>query len=355
MFKMVRIFSVSRLLVLLLLVGLLAACGGSQEKQPVRLQGQIFGTFWLATFPDEWSAEQVKLLEAGIQQQLQAVDLSMSTYKKQSELNRLNATPVGEWMALSPELFEVLSLSQAVAAASDGAFDVTVGGLVNLWSFGPEARPETIPDPERLQQQLDQSGYRHLELDPEQQRARRLRNSYIDLSGVAKGYAVDQVANWLKQQGVRNFLVNIGGDLIVAGERQSGQPWRIGVEVPDEGLQVAHHILPIRDLSIATSGDYRNYYLVDGKRMSHTINPRTGWPVEHNLASVTVVHPSNAVADAWATAFMVLGTTAALELADRENISILLITREGSGWKTWLSASLEAQLGPELTATLLNP
>ncbi|SFX40253.1 FAD:protein FMN transferase [Marinospirillum alkaliphilum] len=345
-------FSAGLLLVLLML--LLAGCGKEPEPQPVRLQGQIFGTFWLATFPDQWSTDQVKRLETGIKAELDKVNQSMSTYLKDSELNRFNAAEPGEWVAVSTPLFEVLSLSQAVSEASRGAFDVTVGGLVNLWSFGPEARPEAIPGRELLQQRKAETGYRYLELDYGNQQARRLRSSYVDLSGVAKGYAVDRVADWLKQQGVDNFLVNIGGDLIVAGERNPGQPWRIGVEVPDGRIQVAHHILPVSDMSVATSGDYRNYYEVDGRRMSHTIDPRTGWPVNHQLASVTVLHPSNAVADAWATAFMVLGTNAALELANREKLDILLISREGDGWKTDLSESMRTLLGSELSNKILS-
>lgn len=344
-----------KVFILLALVFLLAACSGEPEKQPLRLQGQIFGTFWLATFPDDWSEQQAKQIEQGILQELEAVNASMSTYIEDSELNQLNQAELGEWVEVSSELFEVLKISQQIAAASDGAFDVTIGGLVNLWSFGPEARPENLPATSELQERLDQLGYRYLELDADNQRARRMQDFFIDLSGVAKGYAVDQVAFWLKQQGVDNFLVNIGGDLIVGGERKPGQPWRIGVEVPDGSIQQAHHILPLVDSSIATSGDYRNYYEVDGRRMSHTINPRTGWPVDHNLASVTVQHSSNAVADAWATAFMVLGTEASLEVANREGIKLLSISRDGDAWRTDLSEAFKQQLGSELSNKLLNP
>lgn len=341
-------------LVALLLLTLLTACGSEPEKQPVRLQGQIFGTFWIATFPDDWSEEQIKQLEAGIRQELEAVNDSMSTYKADSELNQLNAMPLGEWMSVSPALFEVLSLSQAVSRTSQGAFDVTVGGLVNLWSFGPEARPESQPEPELLQQRLAEAGYRHLQLNAETQQARRLKDSYIDLSGIAKGYAVDQVAQWLKEQGVENFLLNIGGDLIVRGERQPEQPWRIGVETPNDQYQTAHHILPARDIAMATSGDYRNFYMLEGRRMSHTINPVTGTPVEHLLASVTVLHPSTAIADAWATALMVMGPEAGLQLANQEGLDILMISRHQDEWQTTLSESMKQRLGAELTAKILQ-
>ncbi|SFC31711.1 thiamine biosynthesis lipoprotein [Marinospirillum celere] len=338
---------------LILTLGLVG-CSGEPEKQPLRLQGQIFGTFWLATFPDDWSEDQAQQLEAGIIGELEAVNQSMSTYIEDSELNQLNQTEPGEWFEASDALFKVLAISQEVAEASEGAFDVTIGGLVNLWSFGPEARAEQIPETAELEASLAETGYAYLELDSENQRVRKLRDFYIDLSGVAKGYAVDQVGRWLQSQGVENYLINIGGDLIVGGERKPGQPWRIGVEVPDGTIQQAHHILPLVDSSIATSGDYRNYYEVEGRRMSHTINPQTGWPIDHNLASVTVDHPSNAVADAWATAFMVLGVEKSLEAANREGIKLLMISREEESWKTWISEPYREKLGEEQSQKLLK-
>ena len=339
---------------LLLALLTLVACTEQQDKQPVRLQGQIFGSFWLATLPDEWTPMQVKQLQAGIQGELDKVDASMSTYKPDSELNRFNQAPLGQWVDLSAELFEVFNLSQSIASLSQGAFDITVGGLVNLWNFGPEVRPEAIPETSLLKERLAASGYQYLELDNENQAARRLRDSSIDLSGVAKGYAVDKVAQWLRQQGVDNFLVNVSGEVIVAGQRAPEQAWRIGVEVPDGSQQKAHHILELTDESVATSGDYRNFYEFNGKRLSHTINPKTGSPVDHNLASVTVIHPSNAAADAWATAFMVLGTEASLNLANRENLKVLLISKEEGAWKTQVSNYLQQSLGAELTNKLLN-
>lgn len=340
-------------LMLLVSLVLLTACAEEPEEATARLQGQIFGSFWLATLPGDWSANQLKSLNAGIQAKLDKVDASMSTYKADSELNRFNAAPVGEWVTISAHLYEVFRLSQEIALASNGAFDITVGGLVNLWSFGPEQRPETLPEPDLLQERLQQVGYQYLELNPETYAARRLRASYIDLSGVAKGYAVDAVASWLRQQGLTNFLVNIGGEIYVAGERQVKQPWRIGIETPDASQQTARHIFPLTDASLATSGDYRNYYEVDGRRFSHTLNPKTGWPIEHNLASVTVVHASNAVADAWATAFMVMGLTASLEQAELNNLQVMLLNKEAEGLKTYLSTPMQQALGAELSSSIL--
>lgn len=332
----------------------IAGCSKEVEIEPVRLQGQIFGSFWHATLVGSWSETQIKLLEEGIQQELHKVDISMSTYKEDSELNKFNNAPVNTWVEISAPLYEVFSLSQAVAVTSKGAFDITMGGLVNQWNFGPEASTDAIPSNKDIKDRLAVTGYKYLELKPDSYQARRLKNSYIDLSGVAKGYATDQVAAWLLSQGVANFLINISGETYVAGERKVGQPWRIGVETPDARQRVAQHIIPLTNTSVATSGDYRNFYEIDGRRLSHTINPKTGWPVEHNLTSVTVIHPKNAVADAWATAFMVMGTQASLELANRENLQVLLISREEDGLKSWLSNSMQEALGPEVSAKILH-
>jgi len=342
---------------LLLLVGLLAVqlagCSKPEQSNP-RLEGQIYGTFWQVTLSGSFTEARIAELHAGIVEVLQQIDVSMSTYRDDSELMQFNRMPAGEWMVLSKPLIDVLQLSQSISELSDGAFDVTVGRLVNLWSFGPEQRPLAIPDEQELQQRLAQVGYQNLELDAQGSRALKHSDCFVDLSGVAKGFAVDEVARWLKEQGQDQFLVNIGGDLIASGEREPGQPWRIGVEVPHEGMPAAHHVLPIRDMSVATSGDYRNYFEEDGQRFSHTIDPVTGRPVKHNLASVTVLAPDNASADAWATAFMVMGVERSLEVAQAEGIKLLLIARENGGWRSYISETMEAYVGSEMARELLE-
>lgn len=343
----------SRALAFLLLLTMLAGCQPSADPQPTRLQGQIFGTFWLVTLPETLSDQEAARLDQGIRETLQRVDQQMSTYRADSELMQLNQHPVGEWLAVSDALFYVLEQGQQIAQISGGAFDMTVGGLVNLWSFGPEARPEEIPDAELLEARLEEAGYQQLELDAATQRVRRLSEHFVDLSGIAKGFGVDEVSRWLAQQGYSNYLINIGGDLIVAGQRTPERLWTIGVEIPQFDLQqMAQHILPLSDVSVATSGDYRNYFEADGRRLSHTISPFTGWPINHNLASVTVLHPENLFADAWATAIMVLGAEAGLRLAEQQGIEALLITRQEAGWESQLTSALRARLGEELSQTI---
>ncbi|WP_163557911.1 FAD:protein FMN transferase [Halomonas sp. NO4] len=332
----------------LVLLVLLAGCSESDRpvEPPVRLEGAIFGTFYQVTLAESLTVGKVQALEEGILAELEAVDANMSTYRDNSELSAFNAAPVGEWQSLSPELIEVLAISEGVAEASGGAFDVTIGGLVNLWSFGPEARPREVPDEATLRERLAEIGPDSLEVDAERQRARRTRDVFVDLSAVAKGYATDRVADYLADEGLEHYLVNLGGDLKVAGWRDGdSEPWRIGIEAPLDDRQEATHILPLHDISVATSGDYRNFFEADGQRYSHTLDPRTGRPITHGLASVTVAHPSNAWADAWATALTVLGEEEGMALARREALAVLMLVRRDDRWESWVSPAFVDTFG----------
>ena len=340
---------------LLALVLLLAACSESDRplESPVRLEGGIFGSFYQVTIADPLTQGQARALEEGFVEELEAVDAAMSIYRDDAELMAFNQAPVGEWQPLSDELIEVLAIGQAVAEDSGGAFDMTVGGLVNLWSFGSEARPREIPDDAVLAERLAEVGSDSIEVDVERLQARRLRDVTVDLGGVAKGHGTDRVAAYLDRQGIDHYLVNLGGDLVVRGYRDSeSQPWRIGIEAPLDDRQEAQHVVPLHDISVATSGDYRNYFEDDGRRYSHTIDPRTGRPIEHRLASVSVAHPSNAWADAWATAMMVLGEEQGMALAREQGLSVLMIVREDEGWSSRVSPGFVATFGEALTEEL---
>lgn len=330
---------------LIMITFALAACSEPQGRQALpdatKLTGEIFGTFYEVTLLGHSREEELTGLSNGVRQTLERVDRQMSTYIQGSDLNRLNDAGVGKWVDLPEELIEVLAEAQRVAGATDGAFDVTVGALVNLWSFGPEARPKDRPEPELLAQYLSEVGFRNLEVDPLGMRARRLGEVYVDLSGIAKGFGVDAVADFLEESGVEHFLVNIGGDMIAKGERGPERPWLIGVEAPHDRAREAHHVVPLNNMSLATSGDYRNYFEADGQRYSHTIDSRTGEPVNHTLASVSVFYPSNTTADALATAFMVMGVENTLAYADEQGVAVLLIEREGGRFKSRWSQTFE--------------
>jgi thiamine biosynthesis lipoprotein len=331
----------------------LIGCSSESERpleSPVRLDGSVFGSFYQVTIADALTQGEAKTLEAGIKAQLEQVDQAMSTYRDDSELMAFNQAPLGEWQPLSNALIEVMAISQSVAEASDGAFDTTIGQLVNLWSFGPEARPEEVPSDLALSERLEQVGFDALKVDTQSMQAQRTRDVFVDLSAVAKGHATDRVAAYLDQQGMKHYLVNLGGDLIARGYRDLDEEtmWRVGIEVPTDGPQTAQHVIPMADMSVATSGDYRNYFEVEGKRYSHTIDPRSGTPITHGLASVSVFHPSNAWADAWATALLVAGETSGMALASEHDLSVLMLIREGETWRSLASPAFARSFGQTL-------
>lgn len=333
--------------ILLATLALTGGCGGDSppDETSTVLEGGVFGTFYQVTLPGEWPEHELKTLQAGIRDVLDGVDAGMSTYREDSELNRLNRAPVGEWVDLPGPVLEVLGISQDVATHTQGAFDVTVGALVNLWGFGPEGRPNRRPDAGQLEAALAETGIAGLQVDGAGERARRQRDFLVDLSGIAKGYGVDAVGRYLERQGIENYLVNIGGDLRAGGRYSAQRPWRIGVEQPHHrGAEDIPLILPLENMAAATSGDYRNYFEEGGRRYSHILDPRTGEPISHRLASVTVLHPSSTWADAYATGLLVLGTERALQVAAEQDLKVTLISRDGDGFRTDNSPAMEAYL-----------
>jgi FAD:protein FMN transferase len=263
---------------------------------------------------------------------IEHVDASMSTYKSTSGLSRFNATADAGAFTLSPETFAVFQKAGQVCETTGGAFDITVGPLVNAWGFGPDHRPEIWPSEEELAALRERVGFDKLVLDASACAVGKARpDVYCDLSAIAKGFAVDQAAGVLDAAGVPNYMIEVGGEVRTRGVNQSGQPWRIAIQKPDSKVGDGQMVVPLSGLSMATSGDYRNYYEVDGKRLSHTIDPRTGHPIGHNLASASVIHEECAMADAYATALMVLGPEEGMALAERLKLPVVLLVREQAG------------------------
>ncbi|MEY3018464.1 MAG: hypothetical protein RL336_1599, partial [Pseudomonadota bacterium] len=285
----------------------LSACQPAPEAY--RFNGLIMGTSYNVTVVDLPSGLELATVKQGVQAALVAVDAEMSTYKPASGLMQLNAHPVNDARDISAELMQVLQLSKRVYQASQGAFDPTVGALVNAWGFGPrEVKADELPSDEEIARLLSSLGYDKLKLSPEQGSATRQSDVFVDLSAVAKGYGVDRAAEWLLARGVANFLVEVGGELRAHGYSPRGDRWVTAITDPDSGVPPSiHRRLVVDGQAVATSGDYYNFFTVDSVRYSHTIDPRTGRPVTHSLASVTVVADSCAEADAFATAIDVLG------------------------------------------------
>jgi FAD:protein FMN transferase len=270
-------------------------------------------------------------LQQRIEELLEEVNDQMSTWRDDSELSRFNRHRDDTWFSVSPATATVVAEAQRIAADTDGAFDVTVGPLVNLWQFGPET-VTSAPTPAEIEQRLRAVGHHLLEVRLDPPSLRKLHpECYVDLSGIAKGFGVDQVAQLLQREGYEAFLVEIGGEIRTGGEKAPGVPWTVGIEAPVVAGRFLQRALPLTDQSLATSGDYRNFRLVDGRQVSHTIDPRTGQPVAHTLASVTVVTPECLEADALATALMVLGPADALAWATTRDVAALIIVREPDG------------------------
>lgn len=294
--------------------------------------GRAMGTTFRVVVGVEPGLER-ELLRQSIQAELERVEGRMSTYREDSEVSRFNRFSGTEAFAVSDETARVVAAARAVAEASAGAFDVTVSPLVALWGFGADAAMEhPQPEPEKLSQALRHVGYEklHVELDPPSLR-KEDPAVQIDLSAIAKGYGVDCVALRLEALGARRFFVEVGGEVRVSGDKAPGRPWRIGIEQPDRKVRVSRRVVQLSAGALATSGDYRNYYERDGQRISHTIDARTGRPIRHTLASVSVLAESAMLADAYATAINVLGPAAGPALAKQRGLAVYWIEREGEG------------------------
>ncbi len=320
---------------------LLSACQPAPEVY--RFNGLIMGTSYNVTLVDLPSGLSQAALQKGVHAALVAVDTEMSTYKPASGLMQLNTHLVNEARDISAELLQVLLLSMRVYKASEGAFDPTVGALVNAWGFGPrDVGADELPSDEDIVRLQSAIGFDKLSLSPEQNKATRLSDIFVDLSAVAKGYAVDRAAEWLLANGVDNFLVEVGGELRVHGYSPRGDHWVTAISEPDSGVQPRiHKRLVIEGKAVATSGDYYNFFTVEGVRYSHTIDPSTGRPVTHGLASVTVVADTCAEADAFATAIDVMGPERGMAMAKREGLAIYILARADDGFVASYSPAFE--------------
>ncbi|MCP5110489.1 MAG: FAD:protein FMN transferase [bacterium] len=264
--------------------------------------------------------------------ELGRVNQLMSTYLKDSELSRFNAHHGDRAFPVSAETIEVVREAHHISQATTGAFDITIGPLVDAWGFGPEGNHETEPSAAVLETLRTTTGWRRVKLD---QQARTLTKTApevrCDLSAIAKGYAVDRLSEALSAIGASDHMVEVGGEVRTQGVNAAGTPWRIGVERPTPGGRTIHRVIALRNQAMATSGDYRNYREVAGERISHIIDPRSGRPIRHRLASATVIDNRCMRADGFATALMVLGEEEGFNVASRENLAALLLVRAQEG------------------------
>jgi len=317
-----------RLRQLLLLLPALALCACGQDRSQLELTGQAMGTTFNVVLVEPPETLATDTLEDELVAELQTIDLLASTWRDDSELTAFNLDLSIDWIPVSKDFCALLESALEISEATSGAFDLTIGPLINLWGFGPDGQivePPSIADIAAAQHRV---GFDLLEADCTERLVRKdVADLYVDLSGWAKGYAVDQLAELLDARGVDNYLVEIGGELRVKGHNRDGDKWAIGIEAPSTSARVPQAILHVTDTSVATSGDYRNYFEHDGQRFSHTVDARTGRPVTHDLAAVTVVNASTAYADAMATALLVLGPDDGPELARKLDIAGYFLVR----------------------------
>lgn len=301
---------------------------------PILFEGATMGTsYHIKVIPARSAQIDVKRVSGAISARLDEIDHLMSTYKADSEISVFNQHQENQWVNVSKETLNVIQAGQRVSKLSDGAFDMTIGNLVNLWGFGPTINLDSIPQQHKIGALINQIGYQKLQLTTQPpQLLKTAPEIYLDLSAIAKGYAVDAIAKVLLDLHINDFMVEIGGEIITHGFKSESTPWVIGIQSPATVEQSVQKRLYLTDIAMATSGDYRNYFEQDGVRYSHTIDPRTGHPINHQLASVTVISSSCMLADAYATAIMVLGPTAGMEFANKNNIAIFMIIKEGEGF-----------------------
>jgi thiamine biosynthesis lipoprotein len=310
----------------------IAALAWYRHTQPtiLAIDGRTMGSGWSVRFVAPGSAD-AAAVRAHLEEELAAIDLAVSGYRDDSALARLNTAPVGEWVNIPGHLANTLRFGLELWRDSDGAFDMTVKPLVALWGFGAATPRDSVPTDAEIATARARLGSDQLELSPDGQRARRLADIAIDVDGVAPGYAAGVLSEWLTANGYADHLVEIGGEMRASGHRPDGGGWRVGIEAPEMLRGRIEHVIAVSDTAVTTAGDYRDYYEIDGVRYQHILDPLTGRPVTHNLASVTVLAPGKLTADGYATAIMVLGPERGLQFADTLGLPVLMILRAEDG------------------------
>jgi thiamine biosynthesis lipoprotein len=322
-----------RTLTCVLCWAVVAAAGCTRPRPADRLVGHTMGTTYEVVVVDRPRELAVAAIQAEVDGVLGDVERHLSGWTPDSELARFNAAAAADWIPASRLLAETVALAQAVSRNSGGAFDITVAPLVRAWGFGAgAASAPAAPAAAKLARLRQSVGYERLQLRPDPPALRKsVPTLQLDLDGIAPGLAVDRIAARLEARGVRDYLVELGGEVRARGRSSAGRPWRVAVEVPLPGERRPYALVELDGVGVSTSGDYRDFRSVAGRRISHTIDPRSGLPVAHGLASVTVVHASAAEADAWATALAVLGPQQGLALANQRGLAALFIERSAVG------------------------
>ncbi|VVO10382.1 FAD:protein FMN transferase [Pseudomonas fluorescens] len=319
-----------QVLSLFLVIGALSGCGN----------GDSLESFGGPTMGSTYSIKYVRYTgipgPAEVQQQVQhilaEVDQQMSTYRSDSDIERFNELPANSCQPMPASILQLVRVGEQLSIESDGSFDLTVEPLLNLWGFGPQAREEKVPSAEALAEVRQRVGHGHLRIEGD--RLCKDAPVNVDFNSIAAGYAVDQIAGKLTALGIDSYLVEVTGELKALGKKPDGSPWRIALEEPRDDQQVVERVIVVDGHGVSTSGDYRKYFEQDGRRYSHTFDARTGKPVEHALASVTVIHTSALMADGLSTLLLILGPERGWDYAEKHQVGAFFVMRTDSGFVT---------------------
>lgn len=306
----------------------MSGCGGN--KPETELAGIVQGTTYHIKLALKGKPFDLESIRKSIEDAFNDIDLKLSNYREDSEISRLNQQKTTQWLPVSHEIAELVAIAKYVHDRSEGCYDLTVKPIFDLWGFS--RHQNRVPSREEIDQALTHVGMQRLEVDVPNSRIRKQDPQLqIDLSSIAQGYSVGVIANLLEARGIQDYLVEIGGEMKVKGRKGNGNPWRVAIEKPTPFTSEVQKILDIHEqqgTAIMTAGTYRNFFEEKGQTYSHIINPKTGSPVTHHLVSVTVLHDDPSWADAWDTALLCVGETAAAKIADEEHLKALLIFQQ---------------------------
>ncbi|ANI59520.1 thiamine biosynthesis lipoprotein [Pseudomonas frederiksbergensis] len=325
----------------MVVVGILSGCGNGDSLE--RFDGPTMGSSYSIQYVRHAGLPAPAEVRVQVEKILSDVDRQMSTYRSDSDIERFNNLPANHCQTMPAPILELVRVGERLSLQSDGSYDLTVEPLLNLWGFGPQAREEKVPSAEALAEVQQRVGHNHLRIEGDQ--LCKDAAVEVDFNSIAAGYAVDTIAAELEALGIHDYLAEATGELKAVGKKLDGSPWRIALEEPRDDQQVAERIIAVDGYGVSTSGDYRNYFEQGGRRYSHTFDARTGTPVLHTLASVTVIHPSALMADGLSTLLLILGPERGWDYAQTHDIAAFFVIRADTGFVTRTNQAFERLAG----------
>ncbi len=330
-----------RLFGLVTLIVVLSACGNGDSMES--FGGPTMGSTYSIKYVRRAGLPAAADVRVEVEKILADIDRQLSTYRSDSDIERFNDLPANRCQKMPASILKLIRVGEQLSEQSEGSYDLTVEPLLNLWGFGPQGREEKVPAEQALAQARQRVGYQHLRIEGDQ--LCKDAAVEVDFNSIAAGYAVDTIAARLEALGIHDYLAEATGELKAAGKKLDGSPWRIALEEPRDDQQVAERVVAVDGFGLSTSGDYRNYFEQDGRRYSHTFDARSGAPVSHSLASVTVIHPSALMADGLSTLSLILGPERGWDYAEKHDIGAFFVIRADTGFVTRTSHAFERVTG----------